>query len=414
MNLGKLKEFLKRSTVFKGDPIIWIVFMVLGFTSLLIVFSSTGALAFRKTGGQVYYYIIRQFGVQILGLGVIWFMVNVIPVKLYNRFANIGYCIALVFVIMGLSAKLHGGATGRTLSLGIISFQPAEMAKIALVIWSARLLAICQNDPIEMKRTFYRILAGSGLLCGAIALADFSTALLIFMSVVIMMFVARIPMRLLFGLAGAGVLVLAALIAIAPYLPDGGKVGRIKTVRGRVERFINGDENSKKGLTQADYAQVAIHRGGIIGEGAGDSLVSNFMSAAYNDFIFAIIIEEYGLLGAGLVIFAYLVLLSRGGIIVRACSRTFPAFLASGIVAIITLQAMINMGVSVGLLPVTGQPLPWVSWGGTSQVFTAIAFGLLFSISSQNDKKRREEVEQKFNSEQEFIDEDVQLKEEPA
>jgi cell division protein FtsW len=149
--------------------------------------------------------------------------------------------------------------------------------------------------------------------------------------------------------------------------------------------------------------------GGVAGVGAGKTKISNFMSAAYNDFIYSIIIEEYGLIGGIVVPLLYLIFLTRGGIIIRKCNRTFPTFLATGAVSVIILQAIINMAVSSGAIPVTGQPLPWVSWGGTSQVFTALTFGLLLSVSSETDEESQREVENNFNPDGVLPDEDIVL-----
>jgi cell division protein FtsW len=400
------------SKYFKGDRIIWMLLIALSVASLLVIYSSTGALAFRVAGGNTWYYLFRQMIMHTAGILGILFMINFLPVKFYNKAANIGFFVALFFVVLGLVFGRDGEGTGRTLPLGAISFQPAEFAKVAVVIWVARILANHQKNGEQLKRAFKQTIIGAGLVCGVIAIADFSTASLLFATVTVMMFVGRIPWKYMIGLGLAGIGLIALIYVIAPHLPDSGGLGRIKTARARIERYVNGDERSQKGLTQSDFAKIAIHRGGFTGKGAGDSLVSNFMSAAYNDFIYSIIIEEYGMLGGIIVLLFYLILLTRGGIIVRNCSRTFPAFLATGVTTLLVLQAMINMGVSVGVLPVTGQPLPWVSWGGTSQLFTAVSFGLLLSISSQNNKERKEEVEQNFNPGLEIPDEDLLLLEE--
>ncbi|HOI48935.1 MAG TPA: FtsW/RodA/SpoVE family cell cycle protein, partial [Prolixibacteraceae bacterium] len=163
---------------------------------------------------------------------------------------------------------------------------------------------------------------------------------------------------------------------------------RFSTIKGRLERFIHGDPASEKGITQADYAKLAIYEGGLIGKGPGNSDVANYMAAAYNDFIFAIIVEEYGMIiGVGIV-FLYLIFFFRGIIIVRKTNRTFPAFLVTGLTLMLVYQAMINIAVSTGVFPVTGQPLPWVSMGGTSLLFTSVAFGCILSVSYQNQKNR--------------------------
>jgi len=185
---------------------------------------------------------------------------------------------------------------------------------------------------------------------------------------------------------GVGIAIVVAVYFLADKIP--GIPSRAQTIKGRIDRFINGDPSSEKGITQADYAKLAIYEGGILGKGPGDSDVSNYMAAAYNDFIFAIIIEEYGLIiGAG-IIFLYLIFFFRGVVIVRRATRTFPAFLVAGFTLLLVYQAMINVGVSSGVLPVTGQPLPWISLGGTSLLFTSIAFGCILSVSYQNQVDR--------------------------
>lgn len=403
MDTGEFKKYIK------GDRIIWMVLVALSCLSLLIVYSSTGALAYRQAGGNTTYYIIRQLIYQGIGYTAIIIMLNYVPVKFYNKIANFSLLVALAFVVLGLAIGRSGESTGRTLPLGFISFQPAELAKVALVMWVARMLAKNQKDSAQLRIAFIKIITGVGILCLLISMANFSSAVLLMGTTLIMMFVGRIPLKYI-GLVFAGAIALVLVIYFAaPLLPEHGKFGRIQTVRARIERHIKGDKASEEGLTQADFAKVAIHRGGVLGVGAGKSYVSNFMSAAYNDFIYSIIVEEYGLIGGVGVPLLYLIFLTRGGIIVRRCTRTYPAFLATGAVAIIILQAMINMGVSSGALPVTGQPLPWVSWGGTSQVFTALTFGLILSVSSETDELAKQEVEENFHPEAVLTDEDVLL-----
>jgi cell division protein FtsW len=404
MNTPEFRQYIR------GDRIIWMVLIALSALSLLIVYSSTGALAYRQAGGNTTYYIMRQLIYQGLGYTAIIVMLNYVPVKFYNKIANFGLLVAIAFVILGLLIGRTGESTGRTLPLGFISFQPAELAKVALVIWVARMLANNQKDQVQLRVAFFKILLGVGILCFFISLANFSSAVLLMGTAVIMMFVGRVSLKYLGLLFLAGIGLIILIYFAAPLLPEEGKFGRIQTVRARIERHIHGDKASEEGLTQADFAKVAIYRGGITGVGAGKSRVSNFMSAAYNDFIYSIIIEEYGLIGGVAVPLLYLIFLTRGGIIIRRCTRTYPAFLATGGVAIIILQAMINMGVSSGALPVTGQPLPWVSWGGTSQVFTALTFGLILSVSSESDQTSKQEVEDNFHPDGVLPDEDLLMK----
>ena len=369
---------------FKGDRVIWIVIMFLSLLSLLIVYSATGALAYRVHGGNTMHYLVRQVFFIGAGLGVILLMVNVLPVKFYSIAANYLLYGSILLLIAAVVLKFAGilKGTGRTFNLGLFSFQPAEVAKIALILFTAKVLGKKQKTNKDVGAAFRKIMIFTGLVCGLILLSNFSTSALIFATIMSMMFVGRIPLKYMFLVVVAGIGLIFAIYKLADFVPD--SVGRIHTIKGRIERFIHGDPSSEHGVTQADYAKLAIYSGGIFGKGPGQSDVSNYMAAAYNDFIFAIIVEEYGLIfGAG-VIFLYLIFFFRGIIIVRRSTRTFPAFVVIGLSLVMIYQAMINIGVSSGVLPVTGQPLPWISLGGTSLLFTSIAFGCILSVSHQN------------------------------
>ncbi|HSO86952.1 MAG TPA: FtsW/RodA/SpoVE family cell cycle protein [Draconibacterium sp.] len=369
---------------FKGDRVIWIVLMFLSLLSLLIVYSATGALAYRVHGGNTMHYLIRQVFFIGAGLAVILVMVNVLPVKFYSMAANYLLYGSILLLVVAVGLKFAGilKGTGRTFNLGLFSFQPAEVAKIALILFTAKVLGKKQKTKQDLGAAFRKIMIFTGLVCGLILLSNFSTSALIFATIISMMFVGRIPIRYMLLVFVAGVALVVSIYFLADYVPD--SVGRIHTIKGRIERFIHGDPSSEQGVTQADYAKLAIYSGGIFGKGPGQSDVSNYMAAAYNDFIFAIIVEEYGLVfGAG-VIFLYLIFFFRGIIIVRRSTRTFPAFVVIGLTLVMVYQAMINIGVSSGVLPVTGQPLPWISLGGTSLLFTSVAFGCILSVSHQN------------------------------
>jgi cell division protein FtsW len=272
------------------------------------------------------------------------------------------------------------------LPLGPVSFQPAELAKISLIMFAAKILGKKQNTKQELFDAFKKIIKRVVIVCALIFYSDFSTSALLFATIMTMMFIARIPFRYLLLVVAAGISLVVIIYFVADLFPNA--PARVHTIKGRIDRFINGDPNSERGITQADYAKLAIYEGGIFGKGPGHSDVSNYMAAAYNDFIFAIIVEEYGLLIGTGVIFLYLIFLFRGVTIVRRSTRTFPAFLVTGLTLILVFQAMINIGVSSGALPVTGQPLPWVSLGGTSLLFTSVAFGCILSVSHQNQLNR--------------------------
>ncbi|MDP4184046.1 MAG: FtsW/RodA/SpoVE family cell cycle protein [Bacteroidota bacterium] len=374
---------------FKGDRVIWIVLLFLSLISLLIVYSATGSLAYRQAGGHTWYYLFKQIGLLVVGFIIMILQVNYLPVNVYSKISPILIVISIGLILFSLVAGITNEETGRTLNLGIISFQPAELAKIALIAFVARVLATKQQDKESRTSAFYIIIIVTAIICGLISLVNFSTSMLLFVTIMVMMFVGHISLKHLGSTVLACFLFVLILYLAAPILPK--KLGRIQTVRARIERYINNDAEKvakEKGLSQADYGKLAIYQGGLVGKGPGGSNVRNYMAAAYNDYIFAIYIEEYGLIGAFGVILLYLIFLYRGGIIIRRCTRTFPAFLVVGSIVLLALQAMINMGVAVGVLPDTGQPLPWISMGGTSTLFTAVSFGCILSVSYQNQKEK--------------------------
>ncbi len=371
----------------RGDKIIWVVLLFLSALSLLIVYSATGALAFRQAGGDTFHFLVRQIVFLGLGFGIIVAMVNVVPVKLYSILSRVGVIVSVLLLGLAIGLKfagMAGDSTGRTLNLGFFSFQPAEFAKLALVMYTAKILGIEQGSDEGLKKSFWNILIVSGVICGLISLSNFSTAALLFLTIMSMMFIGRIPFRYLAMVVGAGVLMIVAIYFLAPKFDN--LPTRFQTVQKRIERFIYGDPAAEKGITQADYAKLAIYEGGLFGKLPGNSDVANYMAAAYNDFIYAIIIEEYGLIGGIVLMGLYMILFFRGILVVKRTNRTFPAFLVTGLTLMLVYQAMVNMGVSSGVLPVTGQPLPWVSMGGTSLLFTSVAFGCILSVSYQNQK----------------------------
>jgi cell division protein FtsW len=400
----KFSDYISR---LKGDRKIWIVIFVLSFISILIVYSSTGALAFRRANGDTTKYIFRQVIFQLGGLYLILHMIKNVSVNFYNKYANLTLVAAMLFVVIGI---LIGRGSGRTIPLGLFSFQPAELAKVAVMMWVARILAQTGDSDEARRTSFFKILAGIGVLALLLIKVNFSSAVLVVSTAFIMMFVAQTPMRYLLGSVLIVLTLFVSMFLIRKTLPDVIYNGsRLETVFNRIDRYVTGtDPKRDEGITQDEFAKIAIYNGGLLGVGAGKGDISNRMSAAYNDFVFAIIIEEYGLLGAVVIVLLYLVLLTRGLMIVKACKRTFPLYLATGAIAMILLQALVNMGVSSGAIPVTGQPLPWVSWGGTSQFFTAIIFGFLLTVSAENQNEMVKQ-EAAANAEDAYADEEFEL-----
>ena len=380
--------------IIKGDRTLWVVLFFLSLASILIVYSATGRLAYREAGGFTAHYLIRHSIFIAIGFGVMAFLVNVVPVKFYSLIAPTALIFTIGLLILALiQYKLTGKATPRSLDLKFISFQPAELAKLSLVMFGAKMLASRQKTEKELRKAFFWILGASGLVCGIISIGNISTAAVIFMGMMGLMFVGRVPLKYLGLTALAGILMALLMYFSAPIMPK--SFGRLQTFKQRIDDHIHGDKESEEGTTQADFAKLAIFEGGLIGKGPGSSDVSNYMEAAYNDFIYAILVEEYGVVGGVVIALLYLIFLFRGVSIVRASSRTFPAFLTTGIVLIYSIQAFVNMSVSTGLVPVTGQPLPWISMGGTSMIFTAAGFGLILSVSYLNKKaEKAEQIEQ--------------------
>lgn len=366
-------------SLMKGDRGIWMVLIILSLFSLLVVYSSTGSLAYRQMNGNTFFYLFKQIVMILLGFGIIMLVVNYVPVKYMSIFSPVLLGISFVLVLVALVLHI-GSSSGRTFSLGPLSFQPAELAKISLVLFVSRMLANNQdNENRPTRKTFFWIIGVSGVVCAAISMANFSTAALLFLTVMILMFLGRVPLKFLFATIGAGIVAVVIIYFIATTV----NLGRFGTIRGRIDRYLHGDPESEIGMTQADFAEMAIYRGGQLGKGPGGSEARNHMAAAYNDFIFAILVEEYGWMSF-IVVLTYIIFASRAGVIIRQSTRSFPAFMVAGLSSLFVLQAMINMGVSVGILPVTGQTLPWVSMGGTSTLFTAISLGCILRASYQN------------------------------
>ena len=399
----KFSDYISR---LKGDRKVWMVIFVLSFISILVVYSSTGALAFRRANGNTTFYIFRQLMFQLAGFMVMLLMLKHLNLKVYNKYANLVLMLAIGSVVVGI---LIGRGSGRTIPLGFVSFQPAELAKVAVIMWVARILALTKESDEARTASFFKIMIGVGLLALLLIKVNFSSAVLVVATAFILMFIAKIQLKLLLGTMLLVFALFVSMFLIRKSLPEVIYNGsRLETVFNRIDRYVSGtDPKQSDGITQDEFAKIAIYNGGILGVGAGKSDISNRMSAAYNDFVFAIIIEEYGLIGGVVIVLLYLILLTRGLMIVKASNRTFPLYLASGAVTMILLQALVNMGVSSGAIPVTGQPLPWISWGGTSQLFTAVIFGFLLCVSADNQSEILKQETTGMVEEEDYPDDEI-------
>jgi len=389
----RLTEIL--SKYFKGDRVIWGVIFALSMFSLLAVYSSTGTLAYKYQGGNTAYYIIKHFVLLMVGLGIIY-ITHLIPYKFYSRLSQLFLYLAIfllaITLIMGTS--LNQATRWLTLPGLGLTIQTSDFAKLALIMYIARILSLRQHKIDDINGIVVSLIIPVVAVCGLIMPANLSTAVILFVTSFILMFIGRVKMRYLMLVAGIGVFIITLLIASIVFT---GSQGRIGTWQNRIESFVSGDSEDNY---QVEQSKIAIATGGFFGKGPGNSTQRNFLPHPYSDFIYAIIIEEYGFLGGVIILILYLFLLYRAGVIVRKSNRTFAAFLAIGLTISLTFQAIINMGVAVHLFPVTGQTLPLVSMGGSSILFTGVAFGIILSVSRGVEKSLELETESEDESEE--------------
>ena len=371
----------------KGDRIIWIVVLILLVISLLSVYSSTGSLAYQLRSGNTFFYLFRQLKFILLGLLIIFF-VHLIPYRVFSRVSVFALYLAIPLLILTIVVGTNINSATRWLQIpGTgLTIQPSDFAKIALVMYLAKILSVNQNNIRDFKGVFGKVSLAIIGTCVLILPANLSTAAIVFVTAFSLMFVGRIPVRYLALMIFTGVLALSIFIGGALLL---NKEGRIATWKNRIENYADGEGDNY----QADQAKVAIVQGGLFGKGPGNSTQRNLLPNPYSDFIYAIIIEEYGsLIGGILMVALYLWLFFRAGLIIRRSRSTYGAFLAFGLSMGLVLQAFVNMAVAVGLVPVTGQTLPLVSMGGSSIFFTSLATGMILSVSWGTKEELSEEV----------------------
>ncbi|MEE9437542.1 MAG: FtsW/RodA/SpoVE family cell cycle protein [Saprospiraceae bacterium] len=371
--------------ILKGDKWIWGMFFIMGLFSILIVYSSSGAMAYKYAGGNTEFYLIKQFVFIALGFGVATACYNVHYLH-YSRLAPILLAIAIPLLFYTLFFGPEYNDARRWINIPWINqrFQTSDFAKIALIIFVARSLAIRQDFIKDFKSAFVPIIVPVIIVCGLIMPADLSTAGLLFVTSLLMMFIGRVSLKYVGLLLLLGAIVFGILFIIGTIFPE---VFRVETWMSRVQEYMS----SGDGDYQVQQSKIAIANGGFFGLGPGNSLQKNFLPYAYADFIYAIICEEYGILGGIVILLMYLVLLFRCIKIVTQCPKAFGAILAMGLCLNIVIQAFANIAVSVQLVPVTGLTLPLISMGGTSLLFTSASIGVILSVSryvEQSNNKR--------------------------
>ncbi|WP_298710260.1 FtsW/RodA/SpoVE family cell cycle protein [Chitinophaga sp.] len=370
----------------KGDKVIWTIVFFLSAVSLLAVYSSTGSLAYRVYSGHTEYYLFKQLSVLILGILIIYFAHRV-NYTIYSRVAQIGFLLSIPLLVYTLAFGSNFNDASRWIRLPVINltFQTSDIAKLALFMYVARQLSKKQGVIEDFRKGFLPIILPVAIICGLIMPANMSTALLLGASCMLLCFIGRVPLKFLAGMVGAGLVLVVLMFGIAKFT---GMEGRTKTWLNRIESFTSTETHEEP--YQVQQAKIGIVNGGLLGKGPGNSTARNFLPHPYSDFIFAIILEEYGIFGAFLVMAAYLILLLRSIRIFKNCPYAFGAFLALGLSVTLVIQALMHMAVNVNLLPVTGLTLPLVSMGGSSVIFTSLSIGIILSVS-----RHVEEAEQK-------------------
>mgnify|MGYP001794637502 FL=1 len=352
----------------KGDPVIWAVVIALSLISILVVYSATGTLAFKRmTNPEAY--LFKHTALVGVGIFAMW-LAHRVDYRYYSKLSRVTLWTSVPLLIYTFTNGVNLNDASRWIQIPVInaSFQPSDLASLALITSLASMLSKRQLNIADFKDSLIPILIWSGVICGLIALTNLSSAILLFLTCMLIMFIGRVPVKYL------AMLVFVGAIAGVGALKFG---VRGDTAKSRVESFVSGKDLP----FQAKHARIAVATGGIFGKGPGNSQQRNILPHPYSDFVYAIIVEEYGLIGGSVVLILYLVLLYRGMKGVVNSERAFGGLLAAGLSFAIVLQAMVNMGVVVGLGPITGLPLPLVSMGGTSLLFTGISIGIVLSVS---------------------------------
>ena len=381
--------------IFKGDKVIWLIFIALCSISLIEVFSASSHLSFGKS----HWIPISQHAFYMLLGWIVVFVTHNIPYKYFKAIPLGLLPISLVLLVVVMFMPKTNGAS-RFINFFGVQFQPSELAKMAMVLLTANILSVTQAGEHAKPIAFKLIMFSASIVCLLIFPENFSTAMLLFGTIFLMMFVGRVELK---KLAMTVVLLGGALILFLLFLkltPDGtlDKIPmghRFITWKHRIstsERVPAAKYDIWGKGAQKGYASIAIARSHIMGKGPGNSVERDFLSQAYSDFIYAIIIEELGLVGGFCVMALYIWLLWRIGKLAKKCDRSYPMFLVVGIGLLFATQALFNMMVAVGLAPVTGQPLPLISRGGTSMMINCVYIGMILSVSryiaAEEEKKR--------------------------
>jgi cell division protein FtsW len=377
---------------FKGDKWIWFVIIILSLIGILAVYSATGTLAYSKQGGNTEWYFLRHTGFLLIGLGLL-FLTHLIPFSYYSRISQIFLWISIGLLILTLAIGSEINNATRVIPIpGLgVTFQPSDMAKLFLVMYISRYLSKNQEE-IDSPRVFWTTLGYILMVVLLIAPENLSTSLVVFVTAGLLMFIGRVNFKYMMYLTFSGVGLISILVVVLLNVnTDGMESSRIPTWKKRIETFMGQDDG--QGNYQQLQSKIAVATGGVFGKGPGNSTQRNYLPHPYSDFIYAIIIEEYGLIGGLIVAGCFLILVFRCLKIVVESPRAFGALVAMGLGLSMSLQAFVNMGVAVGMLPVTGLTIPLVSMGGTSLFMNSIGFGIILGISKYIEDEKTQQNE---------------------
>jgi cell division protein FtsW len=390
-NISSMSGNLVNKT--KGDRVIWAIVAILTLISLLVVYSSTGSLAYKYSKSNESY-LFKQFAFIILGVIIIYFAHRV-NYTIYSKVALYLFLASIPLLLYTLFFGVQLNAGSRWIKLPVINmtFQTSDLAKLALFMYMSRMLSRKQAVIKDFKKGFLPIIIPVAIICILIAPANLSTAILIGGTSFLLMFIGRVNTKHILATMGIALIPVLILIGIAvkyydkeqhkaKELPSILSSGRVPTWIGRIQTFVySNKEDANEKLYQINQAKIAIASGGWFGRGPGNSNARNFLPHSYSDFIYAIILEEYGLLGGTFVVFIYLLFLFRCIRLYQKCPYAFGAFLALALSFTLVIQAIANMGVNVNVFPNTGVTLPLVSMGGSSFLFTCLSIGIILSVA---------------------------------
>ena len=384
---------MKISKLFRGDKVIWVVFLLLSIISLVEVYSSIGLYAYSFFSSKSPTSLFLRHLVIVVATYVAIILLSKVNYRAFSRFAMLGYWIALVLLVVAL-------AFGRWIKIPIIGqFQPSEIAKIVLIVFVARMLAL-KKDHVGEPGIFLQLMIYTVLVVALVFPTNFSTAALIFLACYLMMLLGGVNRKWWWRLLLVGLMAVTAFLAINYFKykssMETGNVQEVTIERQMTwgHRIYSWIHPNPEELTQENMARMAIARGGVLGAGVGNTVHARLITQAHNDFIYAIIIEEMGMVGGIAVFLLYSILYFRCIRLAWRCKGRFGALTVAGLGTVIYLQALVNMSVAVGVLPVTGQTLPFISYGGTAYLFMGCGLGIIQSVAAEVYKKEEEQVEQ--------------------